>query len=308
MKMNKRSILLILSTVVLFIGAVNAQPAEILDNKTVINLTKKKIQESIIISKINSSNCLFDITADGLINLKEQGVADKVIEVMIDKARVSSKKTGKSDVDEILAKIEESGIYFLDSVNNEMVKLDATPTTGQRQGSFGQAYASGLTGGLSRMKNKLQIAGLNANYNVKSNAVFYLLFESSDVKLNNAQNKKDDTNQSNNPFSWMNVQSSEAVSPNDFVVLKCSTKGKSREFTASSQSAFSAKGGIKGKEVADFQYKKITKNLYKLSFPQPLKPGHYVFYYAGNSTTAQDPMTAMYHKNDVKVFDFDVIP
>jgi len=312
--MRFSSILLHIFASFLFFTSTSAQQVEVLDNKTVINLSKKKIQESIIISKIQSSTCLFDVTTDGLINLKEQGVSDKVIEVMIGQSKVSSKKTGKSEVDGILAQIEESGIYFLDSANNEIIKLDPTPTTGQRQGSYGQAYASGITGGLSSKKNKLQIAGLNANYKVKGNVQFYILFESSKVSLNQSQSNKDNTNQKTNETSFnpfaVNPQSAEATSPNDFIVIRCKTKGKSREFTASSSSGFSSKGGINGKETADFQYKKLSKNLYKLTFPEGLQAGHYIFYYAGNSTAAQNPMAMMMgnYKNDIKVFDFDVIP
>jgi hypothetical protein len=268
--------------------------SDVIDNKTVINLTKKKVQESIIVSKIRSATCLFDVSTDGLINLKENGVSDGVIQEMITKSKSSSKKTGKKEIDDLLTKFEESGIYFKDEDTGEMTKLDATPTTGQRSNTPVTVYGS--------KKSKLQIAGVRANYIVKSAVEFYLFFESSNSSLNSSQNKEDQTN----TFNIFLTKNPEAVSPNDFLVIKCAIKGKTREFQSGSVSMFGEKGGVSGKQVVDFQYKKIAKNLYKLTFPDGIEPGQYIFYYAGNSRDTQNPYAAMYSKETIKVYDFDV--
>jgi hypothetical protein len=268
--------------------------SDVIDNKTIINLTKKKVQESIIVSKIRSATCLFDVSTDGLINLKDNGVSDGVIQEMISKSKSSSKKTGKKDIDDILTKFEESGIYFKDEDTGDMIKLDATPTTGQRSNTPVTAYGS--------KKSKLQIAGIRANYVVKPGVEFYLFFESSNTSLNSSQNKEDQTN----PYNIFLTKNPEAVSPNDFLVIKCSIRGKSREFQAGSVSVFGEKGGIDGRQVVDFQYKKIAKNLFKLTFPDGVEAGQYIFYYAGNSRDTQNPYAAMYNKEVVKVYDFEV--
>ena len=103
----------------------------------------------------------------------------------------------------------------------------------------------------------------------------------------------------------MTQNHSEAASPNDFKVLKCSVRGRNREFTAGSASSYASSGGLRGKEIMDFQYKKIGKNLYELTFPDGIKPGQYIFYYAGN-TTANNPYM-MNGNNDIKVYDFEVL-
>lgn len=284
----------ILLAIIVFNANTGFAQADVIDNKTVVNLTKKKVQESIIISKIKSSSCLFDVTTDALISLKDNGVTDAVIQEMITKSKSSSKKTGKKDVDEMLANFEESGIYFKDSDTGELTKLDATPTTGQRSNTPVTVYGS--------KKSKLQIAGLRANYTVSPNVEFYLFFESTNTSLNSSKGNEDPSN----AYNIFMTKNPEAVSPNDFLVIKCTIRGKTREFIAGSVSVFGEKGGIDGKQVMDFQYKKVAKNLYKLTFPDGIEPGQYLFYYAGNSRDTQNPYAAMYNQQTIKVYDFEV--
>lgn len=301
--MKKSLIVLILLFAIVFKG--NAQN-EVLTNKTIINLSKKKLQESIIISKINSSNCQFDVSTDALIDLKDNAVSDKVVEAMIAKSKLNGKKSGKKEIDNILSNFEESGIYFRDSASNEYVKLDATSTTGEKTGGFGQALAASYTGGISSMKRKLQIGGARANYKLTKSVKFYLFFESTETSLNKSRANKESDDNNGNIFAYMMTQNhSEAASPNDFKVLKCSVRGKNREFTAGSASSYASKGGLSGKEIVSFQYKKIGKNLFELTFPDGIKAGQYIFYYAGN-TTANNPYM-LNGNNDIKVYDFEIL-
>ncbi|MBI5875218.1 MAG: hypothetical protein HZB81_05145 [Deltaproteobacteria bacterium] len=56
---------------------------EIITNASVIKMVKAKLGESLIINKISSSKTNFDLSTDGLINLKTAGVSDKIVEVMM---------------------------------------------------------------------------------------------------------------------------------------------------------------------------------------------------------------------------------
>ena len=47
-------------------------------------LTKAKLNDDVIITKIKSSSCRFDLSTGGLIGLKEAGVSDRVIQVMME--------------------------------------------------------------------------------------------------------------------------------------------------------------------------------------------------------------------------------
>ena len=62
-----------------------AAPAP-MNNQDVIKLVKAKISEDVIIAKIKQSKTRFDVSVDGLVALKEAGVSDNVIAVMMDPA------------------------------------------------------------------------------------------------------------------------------------------------------------------------------------------------------------------------------
>ncbi|MFT3824728.1 MAG: hypothetical protein QM731_12440 [Chitinophagaceae bacterium] len=59
--------------------------AEILTNKSVIDLSKAGLDEELIVSKISSSSCKFDMSTDGLVGLKKEGVSAGIIKAMLDK-------------------------------------------------------------------------------------------------------------------------------------------------------------------------------------------------------------------------------
>ncbi|MGC4234226.1 MAG: hypothetical protein QM594_14700 [Niabella sp.] len=63
------------------IAAANAQ--ELITNKDVIAMKTSKVAEDLIVSKINTGNCDFDLTAEGLGGLKMAKLSDKTIKLMI---------------------------------------------------------------------------------------------------------------------------------------------------------------------------------------------------------------------------------
>lgn len=56
---------------------------EIIDNQSVIKMVKAGLSEEVVIGKIKTSKTGFDLTTDGLIKLKENGVNNNVIEAMM---------------------------------------------------------------------------------------------------------------------------------------------------------------------------------------------------------------------------------
>jgi hypothetical protein len=64
--------------------------AEVLDNATVVRLTKAGLSPEVIVLKINQSEAHFDTSADGLIALKSAGVADSIIMTMMQKSAAPS--------------------------------------------------------------------------------------------------------------------------------------------------------------------------------------------------------------------------
>jgi hypothetical protein len=55
---------------------------DILDNQGIINLLGSKMSQDIVITKISSSKCQFDLSVDGLLELKNGRVPDKIVKAM----------------------------------------------------------------------------------------------------------------------------------------------------------------------------------------------------------------------------------
>jgi hypothetical protein len=52
-------------------------------NADVLKLAAAGLPDSVILAKINSSPCSFDLSTDALVALKQAGVPDPIIEVMM---------------------------------------------------------------------------------------------------------------------------------------------------------------------------------------------------------------------------------
>src|SRR5437868_7632938 len=85
------------------------QKEEVLTNASVINLYKKGLSASIILSKIKTSKSNFDVSTNGLINLKEEKIPDEIVNAMVDMSgsNLSVKEINPNDP----LSPHESGIY-----------------------------------------------------------------------------------------------------------------------------------------------------------------------------------------------------
>ena len=69
---------------------------EILSNADIVLMSKSGLNKELIISKIKNSKGAFDVSAQGLVNLKNAGVDEDVIEEMLEKSRVLREKVAGS--------------------------------------------------------------------------------------------------------------------------------------------------------------------------------------------------------------------
>lgn len=69
---------------------------EVLTNKTVVDMVTVGLGSDIVIKKIKTSQTDFDVTADGLIDLKTSKVPDDVIKAMIDRQELLPKRAVNS--------------------------------------------------------------------------------------------------------------------------------------------------------------------------------------------------------------------
>ncbi len=67
---------------------------EILTNKSIIDLHRAGLDDELIVAKIQSSECKFDLSTTGMIELKNKGVPSSLIRVMMNKAENKPLDTG----------------------------------------------------------------------------------------------------------------------------------------------------------------------------------------------------------------------
>lgn len=69
---------------------------EILTNNDVVSMSQASLAESLIVEKIKESKGAFDVSVEGLVNLKKSGVSDEIIRAMMEKSRALREKSAVS--------------------------------------------------------------------------------------------------------------------------------------------------------------------------------------------------------------------
>ena len=273
-----------------------------LTNETIVRLAKNNLSENVIAQKINASFCSFDISVNELIRLKESSVSDNVINLMIrtqartDAATLDQAANNSNDKDHSFT---ESGIYFLK--DGRYTNLDPTLVSATR-----------LTGAFT-VKYKSQIEGAEANYRINSNRPdFYFNFETMKKSLNDAN--ANTTNQSKENYLdqliskvgyGYNNSNYQAISPNDFKLVRLDKNRNKREFVTGKTKPFQGIDmSIDDKYIVNFKYERISSNTYKIRFDKDLEPGEYCFIYLGNGNNAANARVV--GQNNLKVFDFSI--
>jgi hypothetical protein len=267
------------------VNAFSQSNSDTLNNQTIIKLTQSKLGDKLIIDKINSSPVKFDVSTDGLINLKKNNVSEGVLSVMVDKQAATDKANNmkvNNNSDGNNFTFNKSGIYFLK--DKKYTPLDPTLVTSSN--SKGGVLRSAYFG------NKImsQIEGNEANYTLAKETEIYFNFVPM-VKNLNASNSK--TVSGDDYFdeimkSWSG--NSAAISPNEFKLVKLKVQKSILPFIKKNKREYQT-GNIKGmksdlsigdKYIVNFKYEKVSEYTYKVKLPSDLQPGQYCFVYLGN--------------------------
>lgn len=279
--MKKIQILTFLLTLICF--TVSAQTKiDTLTNAKVIKLSKLGLQPSIVITKIQNSYTIFDVSTDGLINLSDNGVPSDVInEMMRIDAQSKNAIANQRDMKDPLTK-RPTGIYFYnpkDSIE-PLKQVDPTVISTNKSGGLGIALAQAYTMGLAREKVKSSLSGGNSHLQIEENSpVFYFYFERTTDRTAD---------------SWFFAT---ATSPNEFVLAKLNENTNNRVLQVGDMNAYGGTSGVSNDAKIPFDYVKVSEGIYKVTFKKPLKIGEYCFLYANATPTS--------FSND-KVFDFGI--
>jgi len=243
-------------------SAPSTRSQEVITNDAITALTQANLGDTLIVSKIRSSKCVFDTSTGALLNLKKNGVSDSVIQAMIDvstpDANVTGTRTGPADPNDPQAP-HDAGIYAYDG--KRMTQLEPTVYSGTRTGGL---FKSAMTYGIASAKMKANIRNSHSAIRLGSNTEFYFYFEQTSAGLSNT--------------TGVGAYLTGATSPNEFVLLRMESKKNEREVVLMSFGAFRMSTGTQGKDASAFTTTKIAPGVYRVSAPA-LKPGEYCFYY-----------------------------
>ncbi|MEK6410646.1 MAG: hypothetical protein AABN34_27280 [Acidobacteriota bacterium] len=105
-----------------------------LTNKDVVKMVKASLPADVIVQAIKSSTPDFDVSADGLIALKQDGVPDSIIQAMLTRSappetqRAQSPSTAFAEAD-----AANRGVFLIDAASRVQM-MRASPTGGRTGG------------------------------------------------------------------------------------------------------------------------------------------------------------------------------
>lgn len=279
--MKNIQILIICLTLLGFTGSAQTK-IDTLTNAKVIKLSKLGLQPSVVITKIQNSYTIFDVSTDELINLSDNGVPSEVINEMM-RVDAQSKKAiaNQRDMNDPLTK-RGTGIYYYNSKDSiePMRQVDPTVVSTNKTGGVGTALGQVYGMGLAKEKIKSSLSGSTSHLQIEDNSpIFYFYFES---------------NTNRTADSWFFAT---ATSPNEFVLAKLDENKNNRQLVVGDMNAYGGTSGVRDNLKVPFDYVKVAEGIYKVTFKQPFKKGEYCFLYANATPTS--------YSND-KVFDFGI--
>ena len=272
-------------------------------NADVVKLVKAGFDDDLVVAVIRETKKRdFALDAAALVTLKNAGVSDRVIQVMLrpdastrtltsvesQERTASPSASARHDAPQPLSVRRTSlqpGIYYAPNGTEEgLVELEPTVFS-QGKSSF---WKTGLTYGIAKSTMKAVIPGNRARQRIrKGQAVFYFVF---------AQTSSD-PGSSGGFAGWLAT----ATSPNEFILADMDVKTNSRELTMGEFNAFESSSGARATDVVPTEIDKLGPGFYRVRTSEVLEGGEFCFFYAAGVTTFGQGVVG-------KLFDFGVDP
>lgn len=256
---------------------------DVLNNDGVIQLKQLGLGDSVIVEKIKTSHCAFDVSLNGLKQLKSAAISDNVIATMLSAQSTASINGGTTVVQQTdpndPKSPHDSGIYLYEEIDGKpkMTKIEPTVYT---QVKGGVALFAGLG---ETVNNRAVLHPAHAMLQcAKNKPVFYFYFE--------------------NTQSGLGETKDIATSPNEFVLAQFEVKdsANSRRLIVGQVNQYTGtQSGPKDQSVRTFDAEKLSPGIYKVSPENELANGEYCFFYGGDTAFGA-------YGGSHKVFDFGV--
>jgi hypothetical protein len=245
----------------LLIFAVSALPVAILakdfGNDSVVALTQADIGVDVLLAKISSLPCSYDVSTDAIVALKKAGVANIVIAAMVDRCAGAAKAQGGiSEASDPAAK-RKPGIYLDQDITPTYQLKSIRPSTANGIRTTGNGSV------LFPFRAILALPRAAAQVVAADNKpAFYFYFETDDANVSD----------------FGSSASASAQSPAEFSLVRFKLKDGQREMTVAKQKAFSGSSmGVDPKDAIQFDVDEIGDGVFKVSPLVPLAAGEYGF-------------------------------
>ncbi len=264
---------------IFFFGAALAQTTkpqlEIITNKEVIEMHKASLGKSIIISKLQSSICNFDLSTSALIELSKAGVPDEVLKAMLAKGEGKSINTF-SEEKPVVAPVTKhsdvaglkSGMYFLS--DGKYIELEYSLLSNTKSGGLREAIASSMSYGLSKTKIRTSLNGSQSATKISSRLPIFIFIFNTSVKTSLGDNT---------------IYSSAAQNPNEFFLVKMTPVNNTREIVIGKSTILDSDIGIDDDAKITFTSKKLKDGIYEVTVQNHLLAGEYCFMFAASSAS-----------------------
>jgi hypothetical protein len=236
--------------------AANGASAEDFGNESVIALARAGVGVDVLLAKIDSLPCSYDVSTTSILALKSAGVPDAAIAAMVGRCVGASNAQGAVAAASSPSVKRTPGLY---------VDMDEAPTYRLEKIRPTGASAGKMTGNGSLLfpfRVKLAIPRAAAQtVAVSAQPTFYFYFETDNDKVGD----------------FGTSATASAQSPSEFSLVRFKAKGGQREMTVGKQNLFGASLGIDPKDTVQFAIEEIGDSIFSVQLSSPLAPGEYGF-------------------------------
>lgn len=244
-------------TTALILGAVGSQlSAEAFNNDSIVALTEAGVGDDVLIAKINTVPCDYNVSTDSIIALKKAGVSSSVIAAMVNRCTGATRAQGGENATADPMVKRKPGLY----VNH--AKGDGVDIRVIRPTLVNGFQVSGNGSLLFPFKARLTVAQATAQTVISSQIpIFYFYFESAD----------------NRAGDFGTSESQAAQSPSEFSLVNLKVKSGQREIEIGKIKGTEASVGVDPKKTIPFVVSELGDGIFKVEVKVPLVPGEYAF-------------------------------
>ena len=213
-----------------------------LNNEAILKMVKAGLGEDVIVSMIKNQPGKYVVDPDSVIQLKQAGTSEKIINAMIEKNSGGTAATAVPPAapTAVVPLVDEVGVYYMDK-DNKWIQILPEVVNWKTGGVLKSLATDGIVKG-------------DMNGHIEGKLSRYTL---------------------NTPLHFL-IYMPDGVSTTEYQLLHLRESGKSREFRSMTGGVFHASGGAK-RDAMEFEAKKVAPRMYEVVLGGDIKSGDYGF-------------------------------